>query len=352
MTDGGRRTRVALALVSVLVLLPMVASAQSPLPAQGPGDCVDPCHRPDGQIRRRDTPTLVGDDIYNLDSLGQTQVAVIPTGSVARFVVRFENDGSDPDTFVVQGSRSPRHFVIDYFVNGVRVSGAVRNGTHRFGPIGPGGFRIMTIEIRARNAAPVGSKAIARLALRSADEAGRHDRVKAVVYRSRGIETRIEGRTYTNRATAERWARAEGATPRFVRNAGLYFELAPSRGIRPEIAYAQSGKETNYGLFTGVLDPSFQNPCGLKVTAGGGNDDPNAHQRFVDWREGVTACIDHLALYAGAPGYPRADTPDPRHFASIYASAPTVERLGGRWAPATDYGTSLVANYLNPLLGS
>lgn len=353
MTDGGRRTGVAVivTLLSVLVLLPVMASAQ-PAPPPGPAVCTDPCRRPDGLIRRRDSPTLVGDGVYNLDSLGQTQVAVVPITTVARFVVRFENDGTEPDNLVVQGSQNPTHFAIRYIVNGRTVSAAVRDGTHRFSTIGVGGFRIMTVEVRARATAPVGSKAIVRLTVRSADEAGLLDRVKAVVYRSRGNETRIEGRSYTNRVVAERWARAEGASPRFVRNAALYFELAPSRGVRPEIAYAQSAKETNYGLFTGVVDASFHNPCGLKVTAGGGNDDPNAHQRFVNWRQGVTACIDHLALYAGAPGYPRADTPDPRHFASIYATAPTVERLGGRWAPDADYGGSLVRNYLNPLLGS
>ncbi len=74
--------------------------------------------------------------------------------------------------------------------------------------------------------------------------------------------------------------------------------------------------------------------------------------RFVNWRQGITACIDHLGLYAGAPGYPRTSTPDPRHFASIYATAPTVERLGGHWAPDPDYGRSIVRDYLNPLLGS
>jgi hypothetical protein len=65
----------------------------------------------------------------------------------------------------------------------------------------------------------------------------------------------------------------------------------------------------------------------------------------------VIACIDHLALYAGAPTYPRPNSPDPRHFESIYAVAPTVERLGGRWAPAPDYGTSIVRDYLTPMLG-
>ena len=48
----------------------------------------------------------------------------------------------------------------------------------------------------------------------------------------------------------------------------------------------------------------------------------------------------------------QAVTPDPRHFASVYNTARTVERLGGAWAPAPDYGISIVNDYLNPLLGS
>ena len=142
------------------------------------------------------------------------------------------------------------------------------------------------------------------------------------------------------------------ATARFILNAQLYWELAPSRGIRPDVAYAQSAKETGFGNFGGVIDASFRNPCGLKTTAGGNDNDPDAHQRFTTWRQGVTACLDHLALYAGAPGYPRAVTPDPRHFPSISATARTVERLGGSWAPSPDYGISIVNDFLNPLLGS
>jgi N-acetylmuramoyl-L-alanine amidase len=118
------------------------------------------------------------------------------------------------------------------------------------------------------------------------------------------------------------------------------------------VAYAQSAKETGYGNFGGVIDPSFRNPCGLKTTAGGSDSDPDAHQRFTTWRQGITACIDHLALYAGAPGYPRPSTPDPRHFPSIRGTARTVERLGAAWAPAPDYGLSIVRDYLTPLLES
>ncbi|WP_249725593.1 S-layer homology domain-containing protein, partial [Paenibacillus dendritiformis] len=90
------------------------------------------------------------------------------------------------------------------------------------------------------------------------------------------------------------------------------------------------------------IDASYKNPCGLKVTAGGGDYQASAHKRFTDWREGITAHLDHLALYAGAAGYPRAGTPDPRHFAYLLGTAKTVESLGGKWAPSTSYGQKLV----------
>jgi N-acetylmuramoyl-L-alanine amidase len=157
-----------------------------------------------------------------------------------------------------------------------------------------------------------------------------------------GAATAMLGKTEATPQGAAAWARENGATPTFQRLARIYWQLAPKRGIRPEIAYAQAAKETNYGRFTGVLDASFRNPCGLKVTAGGGNYDPGAHKRFPTWRAGIAAHLDHMALYAGAKGYPRASTPDPRHFPFLHGKAPSVERLGGKWAPSPTYGKELV----------
>ena len=151
-------------------------------------------------------------------------------------------------------------------------------------------------------------------------------------------ETRILGHPHASPARAQAWARANGATPTFVRLAPLYWRLAPARGVRPEIAYAQAAKETGFGRFGGVLDASFHNPCGLKRTAGGGNYDRRAHRRFRTWRQGVIAHLDHLALYAGARGYPKRSTPDPRHFSFLRGRAPTVQALGGAWAPSPSYG--------------
>ncbi|WP_297424168.1 N-acetylmuramoyl-L-alanine amidase [Clostridium sp.] len=145
---------------------------------------------------------------------------------------------------------------------------------------------------------------------------------------------------------AEKWAKSKGATQTFINLADLYFKYAPDHGdVNPAIAYVQAAKETGYGNFGGVLDESFHNPCGLKTEAGGDNTDPNAHQRFDTWDEGVQAHLDHLALYAGASGYPRDDTYDPRHFVTIKGRATTVNSLDGQWAPSATYGDDISKLY-------
>ena len=154
--------------------------------------------------------------------------------------------------------------------------------------------------------------------------------------------TPILGPSTTTVYQMQEWAETQEAAPIFIELAPMFYEIATEQGIDPAVIYTQSAKETNFMNFTGVLDASFYNPCGLKTTGGGANEDPNAHQRFTDWEEGITAMADHLSLYAGASGYPKADTPDPRHFPSIYGKAPTVEALGGKWAPSKDYGNDIV----------
>nr|WP_245683839.1 glucosaminidase domain-containing protein [Vulcanibacillus modesticaldus] len=128
----------------------------------------------------------------------------------------------------------------------------------------------------------------------------------------------------------------------------MYWQLAPRRGgVNPVVAYAQFALETGF-LFRGIksnagIDASYHNPSGLKTKAGGNDTNPNAYQRFNSWEEGITAHLDHLALYAGAQGYPREDTPDPRHFPFLNGTAKTVEQLSGKWSPLKDYGNKIVS---------
>jgi N-acetylmuramoyl-L-alanine amidase len=145
---------------------------------------------------------------------------------------------------------------------------------------------------------------------------------------------------------AKNWAKSRGATDIFIGLADLYWKYAPQHGgVNPAIAYVQAAKETGFGKFGGVINETFHNPCGLKTTVTGADNDPNAHKVFNNWDEGVQAHLDHLALYAGASGYPRKTTYDPRHFASILGKAKTVVALGGGWAPSITYGQELLALY-------
>ena len=152
-------------------------------------------------------------------------------------------------------------------------------------------------------------------------------------------DNKIISQTEVTVKQAEQWAKSKGATDNFVGLAQLYWKYAPSHGnVNPAIAYVQAAKETGYGRFGGVLNDSYNNPCGLKTVVGGSDTDPNAHQKFNSWDEGVQAHLDHLALYAGANEYPRSNTYDPRHFVTVKGKAVTANALGGKWAPSPIYG--------------
>lgn len=150
---------------------------------------------------------------------------------------------------------------------------------------------------------------------------------------------------------AKAWARSRGATEQFISLAPLYWQIAPEYAVDPAPAYGQSGKESNFGHFTGIVQAWMHNPCGLKTHDADG-DDITDHASFPDWQTGVKAHIQHLALYADSGMLMGANIVDPRHFPSIRGVAPTVEALGGHYAPSQDYGKSIVRDYLQPLLAT
>ena len=161
---------------------------------------------------------------------------------------------------------------------------------------------------------------------------------------------KIISKTEVTVAQAKKWAKSKGATDTFVDLAKLYWKYADDcGGVNPGIAYVQAAKETGYGRFGGVLDESYNNPCGMKTSFGGGDYDKDAHQRFNSWSEGVQAHMDHLALYAGADGYPKVNTYDPRHFVTIKGNATTTNSLSGNWSTTKNYGIEISELYMNLL---
>ena len=144
-----------------------------------------------------------------------------------------------------------------------------------------------------------------------------------------------------------------------IGNMSLLYNCAVKRGIEPAVFIAQAMVETGYFKFGGVLNASYHNTCGLKTTKGGSDKAASAHMKFKSWEEGINAHADHLALYAGAKGFPKyspetkgyynenckanGTTKDPRHFTYLYGCCKTVEGLSGTWATNKKYADTILS---------
>lgn len=125
----------------------------------------------------------------------------------------------------------------------------------------------------------------------------------------------------------------------------LAYQLAPTLGVRPDVLVAQSAKETGWGHFGGDVLAGQHNWSGIKTS------DSTGFHTFADHAEGVLAQAQHLALYAGSL-IPSHQVVDPRHFARIRGTAPTVEMLSNRWSTEATYGQSIVSGYLAPMIAA
>lgn len=154
---------------------------------------------------------------------------------------------------------------------------------------------------------------------------------------SASSDLNIIGQTKVTVKAAQQWAEGKDATDTFVNLADDFWNLAESHGgVNPSIAYIQSAIETGYGKYPGQVPESYKNTCGLKTRDGSG------FAQFNTWEDGIGAHLDHLALYAGATGYPNPNTKDPRHFSYLLGTATTVNAMGKSWSMSDTYAPKIL----------
>lgn len=145
----------------------------------------------------------------------------------------------------------------------------------------------------------------------------------------------------------------------------LYRDISINYGIKPEVAFCQAMKETNFLKFGGDVKISQFNFAGLGAT---GNSAGGASFKSV--KEGIEAHVQHLAAYAYADAKISADGKtitipskgsftcvDSRFSLVTKGCAPYVEWLGQKenpipgkgWATAEGYGYSIINDYMNKL---
>ena len=138
------------------------------------------------------------------------------------------------------------------------------------------------------------------------------------------------------------------------------WSAAIQHGITPEMMIAQCCKETAFltylrsdGTPSAALKATYYNTCGLKPRDGAAADQP--HAQFASWHMGARAHAQHLCGYLGI-AIPNTEIVDPRYVwlepgTTAFGTVINVEDLGGKWAPDTGYGTSIVRDYLATIPG-
>lgn len=159
-------------------------------------------------------------------------------------------------------------------------------------------------------------------------------------------QTPIKGEAIASLQQAKAWATSRGASEAFVGIANEYYKIGKVMGIRADVLYAQSAKETAFGNYTGSVVPAMNNFAGIKTNTATG-DTTLDHANFDTSEEGVQAHFNHMAAYIGIQ--PVGKVHERYYIVASTSWAGTiecVEQLGGKWAPAEEYGMSIVQDYL------
>ncbi|MCY6959784.1 glucosaminidase domain-containing protein [Clostridium brassicae] len=128
--------------------------------------------------------------------------------------------------------------------------------------------------------------------------------------------------------------------------AKIFLEEGEIEGVRGDIAFCQSIKETGYFKYGGQVLPEQNNYAGI----GALNNSPVGKGAwFKEAREGVKAQIQHLKGYATTEEL-KSECVDPRYFilkeCGLLGVAPNWEDLNGRWAvPGNNYGQEIIKIY-------
>lgn len=123
----------------------------------------------------------------------------------------------------------------------------------------------------------------------------------------------------------------------------MYYDEASAEGVRPEVAFAQTMKETGFLQYGGDASIEQFNFAGLGTT---GNGVPG--NSYPDVQTGIRAQIQHLKAYATSDSL-NQECVDDRYEYVKKGSAPYVQWLGQQenpeglgWATGDDYGYDIV----------
>ncbi|EES91621.1 hypothetical protein FDJ70_08735 [Clostridium botulinum] len=128
--------------------------------------------------------------------------------------------------------------------------------------------------------------------------------------------------------------------------ANIFLEEGKHEGVRGDIAFCQSIKETGFFRYGGQVLPEQNNYAGIGAI---NNSKVGKGAWFKSPREGVRAQIQHLKAYATKEKLNNMCI-DPRYNLlkekGVLGIAPNWQNLNGKWAvPGKNYGEDIIAIY-------
>jgi hypothetical protein len=115
----------------------------------------------------------------------------------------------------------------------------------------------------------------------------------------------------------------------------FYTEEAAMEGVNHDVAFSQMCLETGFLRYGGLVQPEWNNFCGLGAI---GPEQPGLV--FPDPRTGVRAHIQHLKAYATEEPL-KGELVDPRYRYVRKGSSPVIEGLSGTWAADKLYAVKI-----------
>jgi hypothetical protein len=106
-------------------------------------------HRPDALIGTGSK--YIGNNVYNATATNQTKTVKTGPGKTVTFAIRVQNDGSDADSFIVQGGGSEKGYAVSYFVGVTDYTTKIVNGTYKFS-LDPGTYKSISMKVKVGSA--------------------------------------------------------------------------------------------------------------------------------------------------------------------------------------------------------
>ena len=116
----------------------------------------------------------------------------------------------------------------------------------------------------------------------------------------------------------------------------IYIEECEIENVNHDIAFAQMCLETNFLLFTGIVNEKQNNFAGI-----GAINNYISGNNFKTKKNGIRAHIQHLKAYA-SENLPVNKIIDPRFNYIKRGSCKYVKDLSGKWASDINYGIKII----------